>query len=215
MREYDITITETLEKTVSVTAASKEDAEEKVRQGYFNSEYVLDADNFTAVNFRSDDGREVTRPDKMLDVLLVKPGEYPQSVQIGGELEDLQAAVGGYIQEVYIGDENAGILCSEEGKLNGSPLNRALRDDDGQVYDTIAGDFLIVGLGEEDFISLSPEQMKEYEQKFHQPETFVKMGRCYVVLPIDDDVIKKKAAEKILDNAKNGQKKGQHSQDVI
>ena len=39
-------------------------------------------------------------------------------------------------------------------------LNRALRDDDGDIYDIIAGDFLVVGLGEDDFCSLSPELMK-------------------------------------------------------
>ena len=39
----------------------------------------------------------------------------------------------------------------------GLPLNRALRDEDGQMYDAVAGDFLVVGLGEEDFASLTPE----------------------------------------------------------
>ena len=39
--------------------------------------------------------------DNKLDVLLVKPGMYPQKIQISDELKDLQAAVGGYIQAVY------------------------------------------------------------------------------------------------------------------
>ncbi len=37
----------------------------------------------------------------------------------------------------------------------GLPLNRALRDEDGQMYDAVAGTFLVVGLGEEDFASLT------------------------------------------------------------
>ena len=37
-----------------------------------------------------------------MDVLLVKPSMYPQQVQIGCELEDLQAAVGGHIEAVYL-----------------------------------------------------------------------------------------------------------------
>ena len=41
----------------------------------------------------------------------------------------------------------------DEGKLVGKDLNRALRDDDGDIYDIVAGDFLVVGLGEEDFCS--------------------------------------------------------------
>ena len=34
------------------------------------------------------------------------------------------------------------------------PLNRALRGDDGKIYDAIAGPFFICGLGEDDFCSL-------------------------------------------------------------
>ena len=41
----------------------------------------------------------------------------------------------------------------------GLPLNRALRDEDGQMYDAVAGDFLVVGLGEEDFASLTMGDM--------------------------------------------------------
>ena len=38
------------------------------------------------------------------------------------------------------------------------------------MYDVIAGTFLVVGLGEEDFVSLSPELAQKYEEEFHQPE---------------------------------------------
>ena len=39
MKEYDVKITETLEKTVTVEAKSRADAEEQVRTAYYNSEY--------------------------------------------------------------------------------------------------------------------------------------------------------------------------------
>ncbi len=206
MKEFDITITETLEKTVSVTAATKEEAEKKVREGYFNSEYVLDADDFTQVKFTAGESREATRSDGQLDVLLVRPGEFPHKAQIGSELDDLQLAGGGYMQEVYLG-EDAGIICNEEGKLNGLPMNRALRDEDGQLYDIVAGDFLVVGLGEEDFTSLSPEQMEKYEKQFHSPEAFVKMGRGWVVLPIDDETVKNAVKDKAQDIKKEAPSK--------
>ena len=79
-------------------------------------------------------------------------------------------------------------------KLVGKELNRALRDDDGDIYDIIAGDFLVVGLGEDDFCSLSPELMKQFEEHFHQPETFVRMGRSIMALPLPDDMVKKEDA---------------------
>ena len=69
----------------------------------------------------------------------------------------------------------------------GLPLNRALRDEDGQMYDAIAGDFLVVGLGEEDFASLTPELAQKYEQLFHQPEAFLKLGNRLLVLPMPDE----------------------------
>ena len=38
MKEYDVKITETLEKTVTVQAESPDAAEEQVRAAYYNSE---------------------------------------------------------------------------------------------------------------------------------------------------------------------------------
>lgn len=191
MKEYDIKITETLEKTVTVKAESMEAAQAKVEEEYYNSEHILDSENFTGVDFSAEAEREIVQEQKeQLDVLLVKPGMYPQSVQIGGELEDLQKAVGGDIEAVYPYNEPVALIVNDEGKLNGSELNRALRDNEGQIYDIVAGDFLAVGLGEEDFASLSPELMEKFEKEFHQPEMFVRMGRSIMALPLPDDKVK-------------------------
>ena len=164
MKEYDVKITETLEKTVTVQAENRDAAEEQVKTAYYNSEHILDAENFTGVAFGTQAEREIQEEQApMMDVLLIRPNMYPQAVQIGCELEDLQKAVGGYIQAVYPFEDPVALVMNEEGKLNGSELNRALRDEDGDIYDIVAGDFYVVGLGEEDFCSLSPEQMKKYE----------------------------------------------------
>lgn len=191
MKEYDIKITETLEKTVTVKAESMEAAQAKVEEKYYNSEHILDSENFTGVDFSAEAEREIVQEQKeQLDVLLVKPGMYPQAVQIGSELEDLQKAVGGDIEAVYPYNEPVALIVNDEGKLNGSELNRALRDNEGQIYDIVAGDFLVVGLGEEDFASLSPELMEKFEKEFHQPEMFVRMGRSIMALPLPDDKVK-------------------------
>ena len=191
MKEYDIKITETLEKTVTVKAESMEAAQAKVEEEYYNFAHILDSENFTGVDFSAEAEREIVQEQKeQLDVLLVKPGMYPQSVQIGGELEDLQKAVGGDIEAVHPYNEPVALIVNDEGKLNGSELNRALRDNEGQIYDIVAGDFLVVGLGEEDFASLSPELMEKFEKEFHQPEMFVRMGRSIMALPLPDDKVK-------------------------
>lgn len=83
------------------------------------------------------------------------------------------------------------VIVNDEGKLNGSELNRAICDQDGNIVDIIAGNFLVVGLGEENFCSLSPELMQKFEEKFHQPEMFVRMGKSIMALPLPDDMVRK------------------------
>ena len=131
---------------------------------------------------------EAAKPDTMT-VLLVQPNAYPRVVQIGAALEDLQHAVDGDIEAVYPFEDSVGVICNEEGKLRGLPANRALRDEDGHIYDVIAGSFLVVGLGEEDFCSLSAEQIDKFEALFHQPEAFVRMGHSITAVPIPDSVL--------------------------
>lgn len=137
-----------------------------------------------------------------MTVLLVKPNQYPQIVEMETGLESLQQAVGGFIECVYPFEESVGIVCNEEGKLENLPLNRALRDDDGHIYDVIAGDFLVVGLNEDDFGSLTPEQIKQFEGHFHQPEAFVRTGKGIIVVPMPDEAVGEKvkpAVEKAKD----------------
>ena len=48
---FEITIIETLEKVVTIEAASCEEAQAMVEAAYNNAEYVLSADDFTGVRF--------------------------------------------------------------------------------------------------------------------------------------------------------------------
>lgn len=90
-----------------------------------------------------------------MTVLFVEPNKYPEVTEIGTDLESLQQAVGGNIEVTYPFEENVGLIVNEEGKINGMPLNRAVRDDAGDVMDIVAGPFIVVGLTE-DSLSDSP-----------------------------------------------------------
>ena len=191
MKEYDIKITETLEKTVTVRAENLSAAQEKVSQAYSNSEYEFEPVELINTEFQVKSEREIepTSFSKM-DALLIKPNMYPQPVQVGCELEDLQDIVGGDIEAVSPFNEPVALIMDENGKMSGKEWNRALRDEHGKIYDIVAGDFLVVGLGEEDFCSLSPDMRRRFEEHFHQPETFVRMGRSVMALPLPDDKVK-------------------------
>lgn len=76
-----------------------------------------------------------------MKVLMVEPGKSPYAAEIESGLKSLQAAVGGDIQAVYPYEDPVALICNEEGKLMGLPLNRALFDDDGHIYDIVSGNF--------------------------------------------------------------------------
>ena len=186
MKKFDVEITETLQRTVSVEAVSQEEAEKIVTEAWNNEDHVLDSTDFVSVDFKTVGEQELSENRKM-EILLVQPGMYPQKVTIGTELKDFQDAVGGTIAASYPFDDPVAIVYNDEGKLTGLPLNRAMRDEQGQMYDAVAGTFLVVGLGEEDFASLTPELAQKYEQLFHQPEAFLKLGNRLLVLPVPDE----------------------------
>ena len=135
--------------------------------------------------------------ENTLTVLEIVPGQYPKQVEIDPDLKSLQQAVGGNIGASYPFSDPVAIVYNDEGKLMGLPLNRALRDESGEAYDVVAGTFLVVGLGEEDFVSLSPELAQKYEEHFHQPEAFLPLGRRLMVIPVPDESVQNDAEKAV------------------
>ena len=184
MKEFDVTITEKLQAVVTVEAETREEAEQMVSDQWRSGDHILDADNFVDVEFEGKESVEREK-EKTIDVLLVEPGQYPRLTSIGNDLHSLQKAVGGDIEAIYPYDDPIAIVCAEEGKINGEPLNRAIRDEDNDIVDIIAGTFFVSGLGEEDFASLPKELQEKYEDKFHQPESFLKLGSRIMAIPME------------------------------
>lgn len=122
-----------------------------------------------------------------MTVIAVEPGKKPYVQEIQSGLESLQREVGGDIQAVYAYDDPIAIIAAESGKLMGMPFNRALRDEDGHIYDVLVGKFLIVGLGEDKFTSVPDELITKYTQIFETPEQFVRIGEKNYILPAKDD----------------------------
>ena len=119
-----------------------------------------------------------------MTVLVVEPMKEPYVKEIDPDLHSLQAEVGGDIGATYPYSDPVALVCNDEGKLIGLDLNRGLRDENGEIYDIVAGTFLVVGLGEEDFASLSPELIQKYTEQFKTPERFMQINGNIVVLPV-------------------------------
>ncbi len=119
-----------------------------------------------------------------ITVLVIEPECKPYVKEIENTLESLQLEVGGCIQAVYPWDEPAALIADEESKLKSAPFNRALRDEQGNVYDYIAGTFLIIGLGDEDFASLPPELIAHFSEMFESPEIMLNLGGQIIILRI-------------------------------
>lgn len=107
-----------------------------------------------------------------MNVLVIEPMKKPYLKDIDSGLSSLQREVGGYIEAVYPYEDLVGLVCNEEGKLEGLPLNRAVYGEDGELVDIIAGTFLIVGLSEDNFGGLSDELAQKYTKLFESPEVF-------------------------------------------
>ena len=121
---------------------------------------------------------------KKITVLVVEPMKKPYVKEINPGLTSLQTEVGGDIEAIYPYSDPVALVCNNEGKLIGLDPNRGLLDENGEIYDIVAGTFLVVGLGEEDFASLSPELIQKYTEQFKTPERFMLVNGNIVAISV-------------------------------
>ena len=143
------------------------------------SETFMEAKRIIEARKQEEEGTET------VEVLIVRPGEVPEKAIINKNLAAFQRVCNGNIEAVYFFDDPIAIICNEEGKLQGMKLNRALKDRNNNVIDVIAGTFFIMGLDNDncDFASLTPELSEKYEQIFHNPENFLRLGEKLIAVP--------------------------------
>ena len=100
-----------------------------------------------------------------MKVLVVEPMKPCYVQEIEG-LKAMQEIVGGHIEAIYPFEEQVAIIANEKGKILGLPFNRPLSDEHGVPYDIVCGTFFVVGLGSEDFTSLTDDQIRRYKELF-------------------------------------------------
>ena len=122
-------------------------------------------------------------------IVIVEQGRKPYETELERDLESMQHCVGGTIEAVYEpGGRDAALICNDEGKLLGLPLNRALRDEEGEIYNVIAGSFFVCGAppDSESFASLTGEQVDYWMERFAKPEFFVRVNGQIICIPVEE-----------------------------
>lgn len=145
--------------------------------------YFCDSIGFKEIEFDASKARPLQ--ENTIRVVLVEPGKQARIADIEGSLEGYYRAIGAdTIQAVYPYEEEVCIICDDEGKLTGCPLNRALRDEDTkEIYDIIAGTFFVCSCKEPRYTSLSTDQQRRYLEQFKWPETFFNINGKIVAVP--------------------------------
>ena len=151
-----------------------------------DGKYLVMGNGSRSFAIRNEEAPEHAAPEKMT-VLVVEPMKEPYVKEIDPGLHSLQAEVGGDIATAYPFSDPVGLVCNDEGKLIGLELNRGLRDEHGEIYDIMAGTFLVVGLSEDSFTSLTPEQVQKYTEHFKQPEQFISLNGQIIALPAEPE----------------------------
>lgn len=106
-----------------------------------------------------------------IKVMIKEPYKAPYDAEIENTLEEFQRIVGGYI-ETFLCPLVPGvkIICNDEGKIMGLAPNLAL------MPDIICGTVIVVGVGGEEFVSLTEKQKNDAWlsltiRAIHDPET--------------------------------------------
>lgn len=87
--------------------------------------HYCDSFGFKQVQFAPELTQDASKP-KAIKVVLVEPGKLARQAEIPATLEGMQAVVKGSIETFYPFEEEVCIVCNEEGKITGMPLNRAV-----------------------------------------------------------------------------------------
>ena len=103
--------------------------------------------------------------EEKIKVLALLPMEFPKELELDNTLEAMQKFVGGHIEFLTLYDSGLEVIlvCIDEGKLLGLPLNRPLWDG----ADVLAGPGFLAGCDNEgNLTSLPQSAMGFYKENF-------------------------------------------------
>ena len=103
--------------------------------------------------------------EEKINVLALLPMELPKEIELDNTLEAMQKFVGGLIECITLSDSGSEVtlVCNDEGKLLGLPLNRPLWD----RADVLAGPGFLAGCDNEGNLTSLQTTEKGASYTFH------------------------------------------------
>lgn len=147
----------------------------KRKEGLLDNEFpkrIFEAEDFEKAISQA---YELPIPDNItsISVLVVNSLEEPFYTVIHSELRDFQNVVGGDIEYTAVPDlKDIDIICSQNGKMEKCPLNRALYAEN-IMFDIIAGPIILISSDRDGKPKgLTHEKISECFSYFEKPEIF-------------------------------------------
>lgn len=150
-----------------------------------------------------------------MKVLMVEPEKKPYVKELAGDLQSMQKAVEGLIECVYPYMDPVGIVCNEEGKMLGLPLNRAIYSDTGEMVDIIAGNFFVTGLEGEEFADLTDALLDKYMKMFQSPELFINLNGKIMAIPVPTEELQNIAFGKVATQDVSAEAQANHPRRIF
>lgn len=97
-------------------------------------------------------------------------------------LQELVAKKGerGLIELVSV-EKGVMVVVNEEGLINGSPLNRAIYNEAGEMITIAGGNAFICGDNGYELVDIPPEVTEKYLTKYYYPEFFIKNAEGRII----------------------------------
>lgn len=97
-------------------------------------------------------------------VMMIRINQNPQIISIEHDLKTFQALVGGMIEVVEPFQDDVVIVCDENGRSTGKPINRTINE-----KMDICGDFFLCGQDDDALADFPLEKVFKYNAMFHLP----------------------------------------------
>lgn len=117
----------------------------------------------------------------MMRIIKLEVGKeaYIKDIDEADSLSAMQAEVGGLIEPIYP-EEGIVVIVNEEGLINGSKLNRTIKNGEGAIIAVAGGDCFICGDTGEDFVSIPDDKIEKYMELYKYPQLFYRNGQNIV-----------------------------------